>query len=422
MNHVIPPVWRAIRIVTTIVLHAARWAVVSLLPRARGSRRKMAAERLVLLLEALGPTFIKGGQLLSTRADLLPPPVIQSLRRLQDQVYPVSARRIRRELRRGLGERVAGLRDFQLTPIATGSIAQVHVARLDDGRTVAVKIRRPGVAAVVRRDARLFRLAVRLIARLPPCRSMPVVSLVEEIIGPLVEQIDFRIEADNNRRLRRSFAFAERVRIPALVEGLCSESVLTLEYVADLQRVTSPRLTMQERADAALAGLRALYRMIFVDGFVHADMHDSNIFVREWGELVILDTGFVARLTPAVRRDFVDFFFGLANGRGDDCARIIMRGASALGAGFDETGFRSDVRSLVGAQADRSSSEFELSKFVADLFVVQRKWQVRGSTAFIMTVVAMLVFEGICKQLYPACDFQREARGFLVIGRYAAGA
>jgi ubiquinone biosynthesis protein len=282
-----------------------------------------------------------------------------------------------------------------------------------------VKIRRPGVAGTLRRDARLLRSLAALAARTPPGRTLPIVSLVEEIIGPLVEQADFRIEAESNRRLRRSFACAEGIRVPALIEELCVESVLTLEFVADMQPITSARLSSDERARAALVGLRALYRMILVDGFVHADMHDGNVFVRRWGEFVMLDTGFVARLTPSTQRDFIDFFFAMVNGRGADCADIIVRDASGFGSGFSEEKFRADICALVQGQARRRSAEFELSRFVADLFVIQRKWQVRGSTDFIMTIVAMLVFEGICKQLYPACDFQGEARGFLVIGRYA---
>lgn len=413
------PIVRAARIAMTVLLHLSWYGVLVVRHGAwsRTARAKLAGPALTRLLETLGPAFIKGGQLLSTRADLLPPAVLDSLRLLQDQITAVPAGRIRDSLMSALGDDVNRLKEIEWTPLATGSIAQVIKARLADGRAVAIKVRRPGVAAQVMGDVRLLRSCANAASRLRLFGVMPLVAIVDEIAAPLIEQLDFRIEAANNRRLRSLFAHVEGVRIPALVESLCRESVLVMDYVSDLQRVTSPTLSAAERRAAALAGLRALYRMIFIEGFIHADMHDSNVFVRACGELVILDTGFMARLSATTRHDFITFFFGLAGGTGAECARIIIDGASLFGPRFDARRFRADVEQLVHAQSRRTARDFDLPVFVSELFRIQRRWQVRGSTAFIMTVLAMLTFEGICKQLYPECDFQREAVGYLLAGR-----
>jgi ubiquinone biosynthesis protein len=149
-------------------------------------------------------------------------------------------------------------------------------------------------------------------------------------------------------------------------------------------------------------------------------MHPGNVFVGGDGGMVLLDMGFVARLSPADKQAFTDFFFGLVNGRGADCAQIVVDGASAFGPRYDAPAFEAAIVELVGRHARLRSADFEIAAFVKELFDCQRRFDVRGSTAFITTVLAMVVYDGICKRLYPECDFQAEARGFLIVQRYAA--
>ena len=158
--------------------------------------------------------------------------------------------------------------------------------------------------------------------------------------------------------------------------------------------------------------------MIFLDGFVHADMHPGNVFVREWGEFVILDTGLVAILDEANQRDFVDFFFGLINNEGRECARIIYENASYRAKTCDLEAFEAAMVELIARHSALKCFEFEVAHFVYELMVAQRRFKIRGSTKFMMTILSMVVYDGICKQLYPQCDFQSEARGFLITARY----
>jgi ubiquinone biosynthesis protein len=158
--------------------------------------------------------------------------------------------------------------------------------------------------------------------------------------------------------------------------------------------------------------------MIFNDGFVHADMHPGNVYVRAWGEFVILDTGLVAILDEDNQRDFVDFFFGLINNEGRECARIIYDNAAYRAKNFDREAFDAAMVELIARHSALKCHEFEVADFVYQLMELQRRFKIRGSTRFMMTILSMVVYDGICKQLYPLCDFQNEARGFLITARY----
>lgn len=412
---------RLVEVCLLVAWHGAMFAVslVYLLARRRDAWQTLLGQRLATLCEALGPTFIKAGQILSARPDLLPFEIVTALVRLQERLAPFDGAYIPPIVEAAFGRRSDELFDeFDPRPVAAASIAQVHRARLKDGRDVAVKIRRPGIRRQVEGDLRLLSCAARVLSKLPWMGATPLVELVEEIGAPLRQQLDFRLEAENNRRFRAHFASVEHIKFPALVEELCTGNVLTMEYVDAMQRVDSTNFNAAQRKTAALAGLRALYKMIFTDGLIHADMHPGNVFIREWGEFVILDTGLVARLNERDQQDFVNFFFGLVNNQGRECARIIYDNAIAHAGGSDRAAFEQAMIELIARHSALKSHEFEVGLFVYQLIQTQRRFGIRGSTKFMTTILSMVVFDGICKQLYPECDFQSEARAFLITARY----
>jgi len=374
---------------------------------------------LTALLEDLGPTFIKVGQILGARPDLLPVPLTSALMRLHDHVSPIAPELARQGLETGLGRPLTAVfAQFEGCPIASASIAQVHRARMLDGREVAVKIQRPGIADVVDGDFRLFYRCARWLGRIPGLKAVPFTNLVRELEGPVRMQLDFKREAQNMRALNRNFLHMEHLKIPALVEELCTGSVITMEYIPGLKCITSAEFSFAVRKTAALSGLRMLYKMIFLDGLVHADMHPGNLFLHGSGELVLLDMGFTVSLGPADRLDFVDFFFGLVNNHGLECARILCAGATYFGPRFERAAFEKAISELVASHSVLKSKDFEITRFVFQLIAIQRRFGMRGSTSFIMAVISMVVFDGICKQIYPDCDFQKEARPFLIKARY----
>ena len=414
------PLFRFLEIGASMIFFSCRllgrWLASKILRR-KISSRTLLGEELRLLCERLGATFIKLGQVLSSRPDLLSPDLTAPLARLQDDVTPFSnaGSFVERAFERSLDDLFA---HFEPEPLASASIAQVHKAKLHDGREVAVKIRRPGIVQQVDDDFRMMHFIARMIGSLPPMRLVPMGELIAELEIPIRQQLDFYREVASLERFRNHFDQVEHITLPVPVPELCSAAVLTMELLTDLEKVTSPRFSEAERKTAALAGLRALYKMIFVDGFIHADMHPGNVFMRQWGEIVILDMGLVAELTDSDLQNFVDFFFGLVNNEGEICARIVYDTALYIAPRCDREEFEAAIIEMVSRHSALKSHEFEVTHFVYELIETQRKHGIRGSTQFIMTVLSMVVYDGICKLLYPDCEFQKEARGYLIAAKY----
>jgi ubiquinone biosynthesis protein len=393
---------------------ALRWAGYRL-SRNGPAASRLAGQSLTELTEALGAAFIKVGQILSSRPDLLPPGIVTSLARLQDQVEPFDPELVPGLLEHALGRPMEEVFDsFEPVPFASASIATVHRARLGSGQRVAVKIRRPGVCEIVHRDLLLMRVLARAASRLPRLRLMPLEGLVDEFGRALLEQLDFALEAANLRRFRQNLAGLERVRVPRPIEHLCTDSVLTMEYLEDLVGVQAVDFPAEERRQAAILGLRALYHMVFIDGLVHGDLHPGNIFFRRGAEVVLLDMGMVARLDAVDQNTFIQFFYAMATNDGQKCARILTDTAMQRSPSFDPDAFTQAISALVSEYSAKNAREFEVASFAYRLFDLQRRFGLCGSTNFTMTIISFVVFQGIVKQLHPDLDFQSEARSFLL--------
>jgi ubiquinone biosynthesis protein len=370
-------------------------------------------------LERLGPTFVKFGQAISTRTDYLHPEVLAGLQRLQEHASPVEFTEIERCLTDAYGARGATLfRKIDPVPLGSGAIAQVHRAICTDGRAVALKIRKPRVRAQLLIDARLARAIARQIARLPMMKNMPVMQAVSETFAILTAQTDFVREAASMRRLRENFRYVEDIRFPEVVEELCTDSIIAMECLDDLARVDASDASVSERRRIALTGLRALYRMIFDHGFVHADMHPGNVFRAEHGRVALLDAGLVTEVDEATRQDFVAFFFAVVNDHGRECADIVWRTAIARPGEARRGAFQAEMSAFIATEAAKKSGEFEVVGFVHRLLDIQRRHGLHSTPAFVTMVFAMAVYDGLCRNLYPGCDFQAEARGYLIAARY----
>jgi ubiquinone biosynthesis protein len=409
---------RAAGIAGLVTVHLVRLAGRSVhrtVMRTGESQGTVIGRSLTELLEALGATFVKVGQVLSSRYDLLPTDVVLQLRRLQEDVTPFRQGALQPALEKGLGR--SGTRAFvsiDPEPVASASVANVYQARLEDGRIVAVKVRRPRVARRMERDLAILRAMAGVFEHLPSLRVVPLTAIADEIGQAMRAQVDLIEEACNNRRFRANFVGVDGVVIPRLVDELCSESVLTMEYLEGLRRVDTLRAEEEEAARFALRGLHVLYKMIFVDGFIHVDMHPGNIFFRSGGEFVFLDLGLVAKLSDADRREFAQFFVAMATNDGRTCARIVSTTARSLSAAFDSAAFEAAMEQLIARHSGREARDFEVIRFAMELFDLQRKHGVCGSTNFTLVIVSLVVFEGIVKMILPSLDFQGEARAFLL--------
>ncbi len=398
-----------------VTSHGARLAARSLRralrPRTE-SQASVLGRSLTELLESLGATFVKVGQVLSSRPDLLPDDVIVHLRRLQQDVSPFPDDQLAPALASALGK--AALAPVAPELIASASVANVYRAQLHEGPTVALKVRRPGLGVKVAQDLVILKTMARLAQRLPPLRVVPVTGVAEEVAEAIRRQLDFTQEAANNRRFQANFNGYPGVRVPRLVEELCTRSVLAMEFLPGLRRIDALAPGDEQAEETALVGLRVLYKMIFLDGLVHVDMHPGNIFLAPDGAFVFLDLGLVAELDADQRRQFAQFFVAIATNQGRTCARIVVDTATRLAPGFYHEAFSVAMENLIDRYSGLDAAAFEVARFAKDLFDVQRRHGVTGSADFTLVIVALTVFEGIVKKVSPGLDFQAEARTFLL--------
>ena len=257
-------------------------------------------------LENLGPTYIKFGQLLSTRSDLLPDAVLEQLTRLQDQITPMPFEMIKTIVETELGRPLADIfPSFEETPLGSASLGQVHAALLPDGRSVAVKVQRPGIRDLIASDIEALRdFAGWFEKRTDVGRRYAVASLVEEFNSSIMRELDYELEAQNMIRLKRNMAEFPHIVVPSPVPELCTQRVLTMDFIAGLKisRIGPLIQANMNGGKIADALLEAYLKQVFVDGFFHADPHPGNVFLMDSEHVALLDVGLVGYFAPSLRR------------------------------------------------------------------------------------------------------------------------
>lgn len=371
-------------------------------------------------LRRLGPAFVKAGQLLSTRVDVLPPALCARLSVLYDrlpapparQITPVLPARLLADLG-PVGVDASGRQADGLVPVAAGSIACVYRARLRDGRTVAVKVRRPEVDLIVRCDVRLLTGLAALAQRWPSLRGVPLAEMADQVGQSIRQQLDLAREAAALRSLRENLAGLDGVRVPAVVDGYGGPGVLVMEFVEGLRRgATGPA----EARQATLRALRAAYHMLFLDGFVHCDLHPGNVYPMPDGSVVIVDAGFSRELPEPARRGFASFFYQMSRGDGAACADIVLSTARSARPGADPEGLRAGIAALVGANHGVQVADFDLVGFAVRLFALQREHGYFADPEFVFPILSLIVLEGTLRGLCPDVEFQLEALPFVLRG------
>ena len=409
--------WRLFEFAFFGVFHGVRFSLRllrRLILRSGPSALECVGLFITELFESLGATFVKVGQVMSSRPDLFPGEITGPLSRLQDRVAPFDTSLIPALIQQESGKRVEELfSEFDYTPVSAASVAHVHRARLTDGRLVAVKIRRPGLLRKVKYDLQVLHIFAKILnAIVPHMHLVALPDMIDEFGTQIYRQLDFRLEAANNRRFCANFADNPDVRIPYLVEELCTEGLLVMEFIEGLLQVGNHEMSQEEMRRAARVLFMTLFYMTYGDGFIHADMHPGNVFFLKEGTLVLLDLGLTAELSDADFKDNTDFFFGLVSGNGKICARVIEEGSTWKSPRFNHEAFEKEVVDLVAANAEVAAIDFEVSTFSASVFDIQRRHGLRANPNFATTIVALIVFEGIAKILDPELDFQFEGRNF----------
>jgi len=339
-------------------------------PRDEPTEGGELASELAADLEQLGPTFVKLGQLLSTRADLLPVPYLEALARLQDDVAPFPFDEVEPIVTGELGVRLSkAFSFFEPEPIAAASLGQVHRAALRDGRQVAVKVQRPHIQKQIVEDLEaLLELAGVLERHTQLGRRVALHSLVEQFRRSLMRELDYRQEARNLDVLADNLAGFDRIVVPRPVDDYTTARVLTSDYIRGDKVTTLTPLERIETDGSALADdlFQAYLQQILVDGFVHADPHPGNVVLTRDGRIALLDLGMVTRIAPRLQERLLQLLLAVSEGRADEAATVAIRIGEPL-SGFDEAMFRREVADLVSRTRDASLEELQVGQIVLRL-------------------------------------------------------
>lgn len=384
------------------------------------------AERIRLVLEELGPTFVKVGQLASTRSDLLPEAIIQELVKLQDQVPPFPAEEARGILEAELHQPLEELfQSFDETPLAAASIGQVHRARLITGEPVAIKIQRPGIAPVIELDLDILQhLTVLANKRWSWVSRYQIPQMVEEFARSIRAELDYSFEGRNMEKIRRQFKADEGIYIPGVHWPLTTSRVLTMDFVEGehLNRLLAIDELGYDRKELAERLVNALLRQIFEGGFFHADPHPGNLLVTRKGELAFIDFGMVGRLSGEMKDHLSSLVIALMRRSTEGMVRAVLR-MGLVGDDADTAGLRLDLERLRERYYDIPFAEIQIGQALHDLFATAQKHQVVLPADLLLLGKALLTVEGVALALDPALRILDLAEPFghkLLREKYAA--
>jgi ubiquinone biosynthesis protein len=374
-------------------------------------------ERARMAMEELGPTFVKFGQIMSTRPDMIPPELIQELEKLQDKVPPFSTGDAKRIIEEELGASVEVVfAEFSDTPIAAASMAQVYKAVLPEGETVAVKVQRPDIDKIIEVDLEIMHHLATLIKKhYKELGALDPVAMVEEFARVIRKELDFRIEAAHITRFATNFQSETTIHVPKVYKGLSSSKVLTMEFIGGFKVTESRTREVQERGiDPKLVAARGtdfVLKQVFEHGFFHADPHPGNIRVLDGNIICFLDYGMMGTLSAQRREDLADILIGIVTKDERKITRTILK-ISKRSEAVDEEALESDVYELMGVYAFGSLKELELGSLLNQIANLITEHQLKGPRDFYLLAKALITIEGVGRDLDPDFNAVEHAEPF----------
>ena len=327
-------------------------------------------EELASDLEAMGPTYVKLGQVLSSRPDLLPQSYLKALARLQDNVKPFPYEDVERIVEEGIGVRISkAFSRFDVEPLAAASLGQVHAAALRDGREVVVKVQRPGIAQQIADDFEVLREITSFLENHSDlARKHRLKEMLEELRVTIQEELDYEREAQNLRAVGENLKEFAQIYIPQPISDYCTRHVLTMEYVRGSKITQISPIARLEIDGELLADelFRAYLKQVLVDGLFHADPHPGNVFLTEDGRIALLDLGMVGHTTPGMQENLLKILVAVSEGRSEQAADLVIQ-ISETEQGFDAVPFKRAIARVIAAEQGRGLKQINVGQTLLEV-------------------------------------------------------
>jgi ubiquinone biosynthesis protein len=381
-------------------------------------------ERMRLALEELGPTFVKFGQIMSTRTELLPPELIEELKKLQDHAKPLAFSEVREVLEQNCPYADEWFWKIDEIPVASASIAQVHSAILKDGTKVALKVQRPGIGELIETDIGILQsMAERIETVFPETRIYNPVGMVDDFAHQIRKELDFTRDGRNADRMARNFHDIPGIRFPKIYWEYSTPHVMVMDYIEGV-RIDDPEAIAAMGLDPhkiGVSGFHAYLKMIFEDGFFHGDPHPGNLLVTKEGDIVFLDFGIVGILRPEKRQNFINLLFALVN----DDIELMLRSLEGFGIVINESdreALRDDLYIMMhdfGGGINESGGGGEVSQFnfrlvVTELTESMRRYRLKVPMNLMLLLKVFMMVLDIGVRLDPEFNFGKEVTPYLM--------
>ena len=386
------------------------------------SKHLSGFERIALVLEELGPTFVKLGQILSTRSDLIPQDLCDQLQTLQDNVAQIPSDQAREVVETELDSPIDELFDeFSDEPLASASIAQVHTARLKSGEQVVIKIQRPGIRETIESDLHiLYWIANKLEETVPEAEAFDPVAITHEFERAISRELDFKFEVNNLKKFQRNFVDWPSIYIPEVHADYCTDKVMVMERLRG-QKITDAPAYGHDMEEIGRQCVRMLFKMVFEDGFFHGDLHPGNLWVLDDGRIGVIDFGLVGRLNQANKDAVADLFLSIATKNNAGVARALFDVSVKRGP-TDYSAFEQDVDDLMSTYFESTSlAEVDFGAYLREIIEGAIRHNLRVPSDFTMFFKSVMTVEGIGKIISPQLDLVSECRPYvetLVAERY----
>ena len=384
------------------------------------ARARTSADELAADLERLGPTYIKLGQLLSSRSDFVPKAYMDALERLQDKVEPFPYADVEEIVERELGVRISkAFSEFDPEPLAAASLGQVHRARLRDGRQVAVKVQRPDIRERVLEDVEaLAEVADFADAHTEAGRRMGFADMLDEFRQSLLRELDYLQEARNLSLFARNLREFELIVVPEPVNDYTTSRVLTMDYVRGRKVTAVSPLTRLELDGDALGDelFRAYLKQILVDGVFHADPHAGNVFLTDDHRIALLDLGMIGHVPPALQDQLIKLLLGISEGRGEDVAEIVIDIGTRLDD-FEEKAYTRSIAQIVATHRDSTVEQIDIGRVLLEVTRAAGEHDLRLPPELTMLGKTLLnldiVSRTLAPEFHPSDAIQRHASDIL---------